>query len=162
SFHANYGGVNSIAPYINIENLIGSAYGDTLIGNRDANRIDGGNGGDDILTGGAGRDIFVVELGTGKGHDTITDWQRGVDNLVVRVGAELSDLAAAFQADVLDVRKPDSHTMEIFLTATPDEDYITVQFLDTIADIKNFRVALGGAEHIETEVFTPDTSPDII
>jgi Ca2+-binding RTX toxin-like protein len=52
---------------INIENLVGSAYADSLRGNALANRIEGGNGSDWILGGGgadqlvgdAGADVFV-------------------------------------------------------------------------------------------------------
>ena len=43
---------------INIENLIGSAYGDILVGDAKDNRLDGGAG-DDTLTGGAGADTLV-------------------------------------------------------------------------------------------------------
>lgn len=61
--------------YISIENLIGSDFGDVLVGDRGDNVIDGGNGrdvlsgfvGDDTLLGGAGRDILTG----GTGADTI-------------------------------------------------------------------------------------------
>ena len=45
------------------ENLRGSAYNDTLVGDGHANSFDGGAG-NDILTGGAGNDTFTVEKGT--------------------------------------------------------------------------------------------------
>jgi len=53
------------------ENLTGSAFGDTLIGNTAINRIDGGAGGD-TLTGGTGADIFAFKPSFGA--DVITDF----------------------------------------------------------------------------------------
>jgi len=86
---------------IDIENVTGSAFDDTLTGNADANKLDGaagddtleGGDGDDILTGGQGNDAVsyagangvTVDLGisdaqdTGDaGSDTITE----VENLI--------------------------------------------------------------------------------
>lgn len=48
---------------INIENLTGSAYNDTLIGDGNANVLDGGNG-NDLLLGGAGADTLNGNAGT--------------------------------------------------------------------------------------------------
>ncbi|HEU5276885.1 MAG TPA: hypothetical protein VFU97_24725, partial [Xanthobacteraceae bacterium] len=45
-----------------------------------------GGAGDDQLTGGAGNDIFVLTA-TNGGHDTITDFVSGTDEIVVDVGA---------------------------------------------------------------------------
>ena len=50
---------------ISIENLIGSAFNDTLIGNDGANRLEGRDG-DDVLIGGVGDDV----LDGGAGFDT--------------------------------------------------------------------------------------------
>jgi Ca2+-binding RTX toxin-like protein len=78
--------------YINIENVLGSAWNDKITGNDLANRLDGGAGndvinggggndtilgntGDDTLTGGAGADQF--QFSAGFGHDTITDFWAG-------------------------------------------------------------------------------------
>ncbi len=60
-----------------IENVIGSAFDDTLSGNTDDNIIDGGAG-DDTLAGGAGDDTYVVNAG----NDSITD-SAGSDTLDV-------------------------------------------------------------------------------
>jgi Ca2+-binding RTX toxin-like protein len=48
-----------------IENLVGSAFNDTLAGNADYN----------VLTGGAGSDTFIFEIGFGR--DTVTDFIAG-------------------------------------------------------------------------------------
>lgn len=59
----------------NIENLIGSKYGDTLTGNTGANIITGGLG-NDTLTGGSGKDIFKFDGKTGSINiDKITDFK---------------------------------------------------------------------------------------
>jgi Ca2+-binding RTX toxin-like protein len=50
---------------VNVENVVGSAFNDALIGNAGANKLIGGDGNDN-LTGGAGAD----ELIGGEGHDT--------------------------------------------------------------------------------------------
>ncbi|CAH0130413.1 retention module-containing protein [Pseudomonas mediterranea] len=80
-----------------IENLVGSNFNDTLIGDGAANRIDGGlghdvlngGGGDDILigglgnntlTGGSGADTFQWQAGN-SGHDVIIDFTPGLDKL---------------------------------------------------------------------------------
>jgi Ca2+-binding RTX toxin-like protein len=52
---------------IGIENLLGSAHGDTLFGNASANVLTGG-GGDDVLSGAAGNDTLIG----GSGNDTLS------------------------------------------------------------------------------------------
>jgi Ca2+-binding RTX toxin-like protein len=67
--------------YSGVENILGSAYNDDLLGNSSANLLQGGNGNDtltggigsDILSGGAGNDTFVFRPGDAPG-DTITDF----------------------------------------------------------------------------------------
>ena len=56
--------------YTNINNLLGSSFNDTLIGNASANVLDGGFGGNDTLTGLAGADVFVFH----GGNTTVTDF----------------------------------------------------------------------------------------
>lgn len=74
----------------NFENLLGSAFNDTLTGNALANAIDGGAGADritggggaDRLTGGAGGDTFAYSdtaSSTVAAADLITDFLRGQD-----------------------------------------------------------------------------------
>ena len=52
---------------MDVENVLGSGYGDVLGGNSGANRLDGGDG-DDILDGGAGADRLLG----GAGMDTVS------------------------------------------------------------------------------------------
>lgn len=53
----------------------------TLAGGIGKDRLDGHKG-DDILIGGAGGDVFVFI--TGSGHDTINDFEKGVDRIDLR------------------------------------------------------------------------------
>jgi Ca2+-binding RTX toxin-like protein len=70
-----------------IENLIGSAYNDTLTGNAGANRLNGGAG-SDTLTGGAGADTFVFDvLTTTANKDTIKDFVTGTDKIELSTDA---------------------------------------------------------------------------
>lgn len=84
-----------------IENVTGTAYKDTLIGDTGANVLRGG-GGKDILTGGGGKDTFVYKTAN-EGADRITDFggndrfkfsARGFGGGLV-VGTELSTQASA-------------------------------------------------------------------
>ncbi len=85
---------------IDIEFLRGSAFGDTLQGTNDLNRIEGGAGndliqglaGDDFLVGQAGADTLVGGAGDdqfwhvqGDGADTITDFTPGPGDDLVRL-----------------------------------------------------------------------------
>ncbi len=72
-----------------VQNIIGSAYDDTLIGNDRSNEIQGG-GGNDWLIGGAGEDTFI--LAQGEGTDTIADFESGIDRLGLSDGLEFEQL----------------------------------------------------------------------
>ncbi len=61
----------------NIENIVGTGFNDTLVGNAGVNFIEGGAG-RDKLTSGGGVDTFVYRAPT-SGGDTITDF--GVNNI---------------------------------------------------------------------------------
>lgn len=52
----------------NIEIIIGTRFGDTLVGNSDANQFFGGLG-EDVLSGGAGNDLLIA----GSGNDTFAE-----------------------------------------------------------------------------------------
>ncbi|HJZ34030.1 MAG TPA: hypothetical protein VKF35_23130 [Hyphomicrobiaceae bacterium] len=81
---------------ISIENVVGTAFADTLTGNAGANALTGGAGNDvltgglgrDLLTGGAGNDVFdlnaLADSTVGAGNrDVITDFQSGFDDIDV-------------------------------------------------------------------------------
>ena len=87
-----------------IENIISGSYADMLTGSKDANVIDAGAGDDtiggglgkDTLTGGAGVDQFVFSMKPAANNiDTITDFEVGVDKLVLskKIFAKLAGAA---------------------------------------------------------------------
>jgi Ca2+-binding RTX toxin-like protein len=87
--------------YNNIQNLLGSAFDDVLIGDSRANILDGGsNGGvahngtfgNDTLTGGGGNDTFVFRAKLGR--DTVTDFTAGQDVIELHDGLFASATAA--------------------------------------------------------------------
>ncbi len=80
---------------LNIENIIGSAFNDTLIGTSGDNTLNGGTGIDN-LNGGAGNDTYIVTAGDiitdSGGTDTVqssADWTlgTGLENLTLLSGA---------------------------------------------------------------------------
>jgi trimeric autotransporter adhesin len=79
---------------LNIEDLYGSAFNDTLTGDAGANILDGGSAGADSLIGGAGNDIYVVD----NAGDVVTELaNEGTDLIYSRVsytlGANLEQLS---------------------------------------------------------------------
>jgi|GEM_PF-973220 len=66
---------------IGINNVTGSDYADTIIGDGTANIIRAGKG-NDLVTGGAGADTFV--FANGEGADRITDYEDGVDHFELK------------------------------------------------------------------------------
>jgi Ca2+-binding RTX toxin-like protein len=92
----------------NIENLIGSDYGDTLTGDLVANVITGGDG-TDTLTGGFGADTFLFNSVT-EGGDAITDFDGAasgegdaVDLTALGLDGGSGDLAAAIAGGFIGV-----------------------------------------------------------
>ncbi len=72
-----------------VQNIIGSAYDDTLIGDNQSNVIRGGEG-NDWLLGDAGEDTFI--LASGEGTNTIADFETGIDRIGLSDGLEFEQL----------------------------------------------------------------------
>lgn len=81
-----------VANLAGVQNIVGSQYADTLIGDGGFNRIDG-FGGFDIITGGAGNDTFVFSKGPQILEHRITDFAGGAGIADV---IEVSGFGAAF------------------------------------------------------------------
>ena len=70
---------------VNVENVNGTNYADTLISDY-KNNVLTGNGGNDMLTGNGGSDTFVFARANGVvdfGNDTVTDFTIGQDHLQI-------------------------------------------------------------------------------
>ena len=112
----------------NIENLIGSPFGDTLVGNNAANVIDGGRGDDTTLTGGGGDDVF--KFASGDGADHITDFTDGdkIDLSAFTGIASLEDLEDDIDTTggntEIDLPGGGSVTLDGYTAALRDEDFI--------------------------------------
>jgi Ca2+-binding RTX toxin-like protein len=68
---------------VSIENISGTEFKDTIIGDTTGNVLKG-NGGNDVLTGNGGSDTFVYDRHNGTvdfGNDTITDYSAGYDHV---------------------------------------------------------------------------------
>ncbi|MDB5706574.1 MAG: hypothetical protein JWN66_3690, partial [Sphingomonas bacterium] len=67
--------------FSSIENLVGTVFYDTFIGDENANRLDGARG-NDTLTGAGGADTFVFDTGFAFNNiDTINDFTHGTDHI---------------------------------------------------------------------------------
>jgi Ca2+-binding RTX toxin-like protein len=97
-----------------VENVIGSAFNDILVGNGNPNTLDGGDG-NDALTGGSGDDTLIGGIGTdtltgGAGTDSIDG---GADNDTVFADS-LDDQASTFTGgDGLDNLKAASDSVAV-------------------------------------------------
>lgn len=114
-----------------IENAIGGAGNDTLLGNGQANVLRG-NGGADVLTGGDSGDTFVfgaidrIATQTGKTlatADTITDFRSGNDKLSVGLAGTIGNYAEAgavanFEAALAAAAQALTKGVQFFLTST--------------------------------------------
>ena len=82
-------GISGADTVVNIENLIGSDYNDTLSGNAGVNVIHGGEGsdvlngmgGNDVLYGGAGSDAFVFTTAPAGSVVRVEDFSKGEDRI---------------------------------------------------------------------------------
>jgi Ca2+-binding RTX toxin-like protein len=91
--------------YLSIENLFGSRFSDHLIGDANANILDGGYGGNDVLTGSGGADTFVFH----GSQETITDFNHGEGDLIDISGSGLSDTEVQ---TLIDATSPGSDTID--------------------------------------------------
>lgn len=87
--------------YFSIENVLGTASDDVIIGNNDDNRLDGWDG-NDVLKGGGGADDLWGQKGDdtikGGGGDDILDGGWGINTLI---GGEGDDVYYAYSEDTL-------------------------------------------------------------
>jgi len=94
-FNYQYGPQGTIA---NVENINGSNFADTIIGDY-GNNVLNGNGGNDKLTGGLGNDTFVFVKSNGVvnfGNDAVNDFTSGHDHVQIDHGI-FADYAAVQQ-----------------------------------------------------------------
>jgi Ca2+-binding RTX toxin-like protein/uncharacterized protein YjiK len=131
---------------IAIENVIGSAFNDTITGNTAANGLDGG-GGNDILRGGEGNDTLTGGAGLDQlfgdaGHDTLK-WD-SADSFDGGVGFDTVD-ANRSASDTIDLRATNYANMERILTGNGN-DTVTLSLNDVLADTADnqFIADLGG------------------
>ena len=135
------GGIDTLH---DIENVMGTSFGDSLTGNNSANELRGeagndwlsGNGGNDVLIGnlgndhlwgGTGADDFI--FGSGWGDDWIWDFQSGSDKI------DLSGVAGLDSLNQLDVENTDSgalYTFESYSILLVDVSALSVQTTDFI------------------------------
>ncbi|MEA1071104.1 M10 family metallopeptidase [Sphingomonas sp. LY160] len=125
-----------------IENLVGSAFNDTLTGDANANRIDGGSG-DDVLNGGGGNDVLIGGAGNdtldgGDGDDSLLGGE-GDDTLIGGAGVD----TAVYSGATVGV------TVDLSLTDAQETGW----GLDTLAGIENligsaFDDVLSGGEGV--------------
>jgi len=118
--------------YQSIQNLFGSRFNDQLIGDANANILNGGYGGNDTLTGNGGADTFVFR----GSQETITDFSHGESDLIDISGfglndAEVQALIDAAAGDTIDfgngniltLTGVDVHTL-ITSAIDPNKDFI--------------------------------------
>lgn len=108
-----------------IENAIGSAGNDTVIGNLLDNRLAGGLG-NDVLTGGDGADVFA--FGPYFGHDTVTDFHPGADRLdLIDTGLPFANLSI-FPSDNATVVAYQDHSITLLgVGAVAEADIMVAQ-----------------------------------
>ena len=109
--------------YIDIENLYGTSFADTLFGDAGNNRIDGRIG-DDALYGGDGNDYLIG----GSGND-VMNGETGNDLLLGQAGADIYQFGAA-------------HGTDRIIIFTQGEDLI--EFTDNVFDFSGLTLTQDG------------------
>jgi Ca2+-binding RTX toxin-like protein len=130
--------------FANIENLLGSTFGDQLAGNGFANLLAGNNGGDQ-LSGGNGDDT----LDGGNGNDTLLGGG-GSDRYTLRVRETGNDTIddSGGDADVVDLGFPAGFSFLPFQSAARvGNDLVIVQDADSQVTIRNHFLAANTIEN---------------
>jgi len=117
-----------------IENLTGSAFGDTLVGSAGSNVLSGGDGNDtlvggagaDTLIGGNGNDVFLYA--PGAGNDTLNGFQHGLDKIDLTAYPTLASFGS-----LAITRSPDGFGGTDSLITLPDGATILVKGADVDA-----------------------------
>jgi len=105
-----------------IEDAIGSAYDDTIVGNEAGNVISGGAG-NDILTGNSGDDRFYFS--DASGSDRITDFTQGEDLIILNCSAtSLNDLSITYDGTDLVIEYDGGDIHLAGVTALTDADIL--------------------------------------
>jgi Ca2+-binding RTX toxin-like protein len=95
--------------YVSIEDIDGSAFGDVLRGDDNANRIHDGAGGNDTLVGRGGNDSL-----TGTAGNDMLDGGEGGDSLQGGAGIDIASYAGASEAVRASLLAPGSNAGEAF------------------------------------------------
>lgn len=117
----------SIAYNTIIENAVGGQGNDLIVGNGAANRIDG-QGGNDVLIGGANGDVFVFQ--NNGSTDTIADFQTGLDKIDLSGVNGASAAYVSYNAAAHSVQIDTNHDgtadmfIKVFGTGPVASDYI--------------------------------------
>ena len=153
-----------------IENVIGSAFGDVLLGNTLANTLSG-LGGDDTLTGRAGNDTFTG----GEGSDTVaesadvdftlaaasvvglgTDSLASVETASLSAGAGANTLTVAGWAGAAILTGGAGNDSYVF-SGTASASVTIVEVADTDIDMLDFTAIAGGAVSLDLALTTAQT-----
>jgi Ca2+-binding RTX toxin-like protein len=112
-------GDDSITGYLGGDKLNGGAGFDTLDG-REGNDTLNGGADSDTLTGGLGADRFVFDQTPGAGIDTITDFQSGVDTIVLKASMYTELGAVGTRVGLSGFLYYDNNTGELYYDADGD------------------------------------------
>jgi Ca2+-binding RTX toxin-like protein len=94
---------------VNIQNVVGSNFGDVLVGDGNNNTINGA-GSADVLSGGGGNDIFAFTPGSGQ--DVITDFTPHVGG-GGNSNADVISLSGYGQFGVVDFASAQTHFSQV-------------------------------------------------
>ncbi|MBI3699143.1 MAG: hypothetical protein HY242_01680 [Afipia sp.] len=122
-----------------VENIVGSAFNDTITGDSGANILDGGAG-NDALRGGAGNDTYL--FGLGSGSDTIDNSDGGSDRVQFGTGIAATDLTFAKVGNDL----------KVLVAGLSDTLTITNWFLGTSYQVGSFVLADGSTVPVQVSV----------